>query len=176
MFRRPFCSKTRICPYRTTEISKVRTRMVTRPYAHQSICTFPCFLQPPLLKFAKFTLRVARAKAQFLKINRIRVSNGNGKRVLLTHITKSANCRLAASASVFDRGAGVAMHTSAIAKCRAAMAREAHVFDREAGVARHMPLIAERREARAGEACGFDRGSGVARHTPSVGERRAARA
>jgi len=60
------------------------------------------------------------------------------------HITKSAYRRLAASASISDRGAEVARHTPLIAKRRAARAREAYVFDRESGVARHTPLIAER--------------------------------
>ena len=57
-------------------------------------------------------------------------------------ITKDANFRLAASASVLDRGSGVARHKPLIAERRAARAREAYVFDRGSGVARHKSLIA----------------------------------
>ena len=64
-------------------------------------------------------------------------------------MTKNANYRLAASASVFDRGSGVARHRPLIAERRAAMAREAYVFDRGSGVARHTPSIGDRRKARA---------------------------
>ena len=78
------------------------------------------------------------------------------------HITKSAYRRLAASASVFNRGSGVARLTPLMAERRSAMAREAHVFDRGSGVARHTPLIAERRAAMAREAYVFDRESGGA--------------
>ena len=59
-------------------------------------------------------------------------------------ITKDADYRLAASASVLDSGSGVARHTPLIAERRAAMDREAHVFDSGSGVARHTPLTAER--------------------------------
>ena len=58
-------------------------------------------------------------------------------------ITKNANYRLAANASVFEHGSGVARHTPLIAERRAAMAREANVFDRGSGVTRHTSSIAE---------------------------------
>ena len=70
-----FCSKQRICPYKTAEIFKIRPR--SSPDA-TPVCEFALFdvfahRHNKVLKFVKFSLLLARARARFLKINKLHV-------------------------------------------------------------------------------------------------------
>ena len=69
------CSENRICPYRTAEICKIRPGSSPDTTPANEFAQFRVFFgrHNKLLKFAKFTLRLARARARLLKINEINV-------------------------------------------------------------------------------------------------------
>ena len=70
-----FCSRSRICLYRSRRIFKIRPGCSPEATPADEFAQFRVFFgrHSKLLKFAKFTLRLARARARLLKINEINV-------------------------------------------------------------------------------------------------------
>ena len=69
------CSKTRMCPYSGREILKIRPRSSPDATPVDEIAFFGVFASRhnKVLKFAKFSLLLARARARLLKINKLNV-------------------------------------------------------------------------------------------------------
>ena len=74
-FRLRFCSKNQICTYKTAEICKIRPRSSPDATAVNEFALFGVFAgrHSKVLKFAKFSLLLARARARLLKINKLNV-------------------------------------------------------------------------------------------------------
>ena len=69
------CSKQRICPYNGREILNIRPRSSPDATPVDEIALFGVFAgrHSKVLKFAKFSLLLARARARLLKINKLNV-------------------------------------------------------------------------------------------------------
>ena len=74
-FPQLFCSENRICTYKTAEIFKIRPRSSPNATPVGEFALFGVFAgrHSKVLKFIKFTLLLARARARFLKINKLHV-------------------------------------------------------------------------------------------------------
>ena len=75
-FPQLFYSKKQICTYKTAEIFKIRPRNSPDATPVDEFVLFDVFAgrHNKVLKFAKFSLLLARARARLLKINKLNVS------------------------------------------------------------------------------------------------------